>query len=441
MINTVRGTKDLFDKKYQLYKQISESFEQTMSIYGFQRFIMPVMEYASLYEDVGETSDIVTKEMFYVKTRGLQEGEAVVLRPEGTMSCIRHLLNTGQLDRNDVRLFYNEKMFRYNRPQKGREREFIQFGCEVVNNDSVYTEAEQLKCIYSFVKSLGIDFKLHLNTTGSRKSLERYVQVLREFFQQKVEHLSEKNKARLEQNVLRVLDQLSESEKGGLAIDFPKLLTYVTDEERDRFSTLCSLLKAMGVEFSVDQFIIRGLDYYEGCVFELVTPDYSIAGGGRYRVSRKRLGSDSSSLSQIADTSKPAQTEDAQDEQQGKNGESKKRSYENDDILGFGWAIGYERLAQHLEFQEKQESIYLVFALDEPEFAFEVAEMLRWKENKKVRIVFGSMKKCISKANSINPDYVIFCGTIEKQNRVLNLKNWKSGEKLKFALDNLNLNI
>lgn len=441
MINTVRGTKDLFGKKYHLYKKISESFEQTMGMYGFERFMMPVMEYASLYENVGETSDIVMKEMFYVKTRGLQEGETVVLRPEGTMSCIRHLLNTGQLDQIDIRLFYNEKMFRYNRPQKGREREFIQLGCEVINSDSVYTEAEQLKCIYSFVKSLGIDFKLHLNTTGSRKSLEGYIQVLREFFQQKAEHLSEKNKARLEQNVLRVLDQLSEAEKVSLAMDFPKLLAHVTDEERDRFSTLCSLLKAMEVEFVVDQFIIRGLDYYEGCVFELVTPDYSIAGGGRYRISRKRLGSDSSSLNH----SKPAQTEDvplsAQDEQQSKNKEPQKGSCENDDILGFGWAIGYERLVQHLEFQEKQETIYLVFALDEPEFAFEIAEMLRWRENKKVRIVFGSMKKCISKANSIKPGYVIFCGTIEKQNRILNLKNWQSGEKLASTLDNPKLDI
>jgi histidyl-tRNA synthetase len=315
-------------------------------------------------------------------------------------------------------------MFRYNRPQKGREREFIQLGCEVVNSDFVYTEAEQLKCIYSFVKSLGVNFKLHLNTTGSRKSLERYVQVLREFFRQKAEHLSEKNRARLEQNVLRVLDQLSEVEKKALAKDFPKLLEHVTDEERDRFSVLCSILETLGVEFVVDQFIIRGLDYYEGCVFELVTPDYSIAGGGRYRISRKRLGGGSSPLNHVADASKPPQAVDALSSDQAGN----------DDIFGFGWAIGYERLVQQLEFEPEQEALYLVFALDEPQFAFEVAEILRWRENKKVRLVFGSMKKCISKANSMNPSYVVFCGTTEKQNQVLNLKNWQSGEKLESTL-------
>lgn len=402
MINTVRGVKDIFDKKYLLYKRVSESFEQVMCQYDCRRLIMPVMEYVDLYGNVGATSDIVIKEMFYIKARNQNEEENVVLRPEGTMSCIRHLINTGQIDKNDIRLFYNEKMFRYSRPQKGREREFFQLGCEVINNDSVYTEAEFLKCLYFFVKSLGVDFKLHLNTTGSRESLKTYMDVLAAFFREKKDYLSEINQNRLETNVLRVLDQLSENEKNILSDGFPNLLDYVTEEEKKRFLSLCSILQQLNVDFVVDQFIIRGLDYYEGCIFELVAPSYSIAGGGRYRIARNRLG------------------------------------FKGSDIIGFGWAIGYERLVENLACEIDSDPLYIIFALDENEFCFEIAEFLRGK-GKKTRIVFDSMKKCMSYADYINPNYVIFCGSVEKEKRLLNIRNWQSRVKMEFSFPDVDL--
>ena len=479
MIITIRGTKDLFGRRYLIYKQISELFEQRMTNYGFDRLIMPVLEQIDLYNNVGNTSDIVSKEMFIVNPRsapsdlpygvvnprsapsdlsphtvplsglhpsvsphtvplsGLhpsvpygvvnagsadvdlsheiealdshvlenkdnksEEESRIVLRPEGTMSCVRHLINTGQINKNDVRLFYNEKMFRYNRPQKGREREFIHLGCEVFKSDSVHTEAEIISCLYFFMKSLNIDdFKLCINTTGSRASLANYVSVLQNFFEQKSDLLSEANKIRLNnKNILRLLDQLNEEEKKALSEGFPSLLDHITQEERERFSLLCSILKNLGVEFVVDQFIIRGLDYYEGCIFELVAPEYSIAGGGRYRIDKDKLKLE-------------------------------------EDIIGFGWAIGYERMSEYVSLEPKKEPLYLIFALGNPSFALEVASLLRIKLNKKTKLAFGSMKKCISRATALDPDYVVFCGENEEQQRVLNLKNWRSGEKSILSLD------
>lgn len=292
-IQAIRGMNDYLPAETALWQRIENSLKQVLSGYGYNEIRLPIVEQTPLFKRaIGEVTDVVEKEMYTFDDRN---GDSLTLRPEGTAGCVRAGIEHGILYNQEQRLWYVGPMFRYERPQKGRYRQFHQLGCEVFGLQGPDIDAELILMTARWWRVLGIadHVKLELNSIGSLDARARYREALVAFLEQHKDQLDEDCLRRMYTNPLRVLDTKNPQIQV-LLNDAPVLTDYLDDESRAHFEALGELLKQSGIPYTVNPRLVRGLDYYNRTVFEWVTTSLGAQGtvcaGGRYDGMVEQLG-------------------------------------------------------------------------------------------------------------------------------------------------------
>ncbi|MFC3024998.1 histidine--tRNA ligase [Vibrio zhugei] len=291
-IQAVRGMNDCLPSQSPLWQKVEGVIKNVISAYGYSEVRMPIVEMTHLFKRaIGEVTDVVEKEMYTFD----DNDESLTLRPEGTAGCVRSGIQNGLLYNQEQRLWYMGPMFRHERPQKGRYRQFNQCGVEVFGIDGPDVDAELIMMTARLWRELGINehLRLELNSIGSLDARAHYRTALIAFFEQHQEVLDEDAKRRMYTNPLRVLDSKNKDIQAILT-DAPKLSDYLDDESQQHFAGLCELLDAAGIEYTVNERLVRGLDYYNRTVFEWITDSLgaqgTVCGGGRYDGLVEQLG-------------------------------------------------------------------------------------------------------------------------------------------------------
>ncbi|MCI7343684.1 MAG: histidine--tRNA ligase [Fusobacterium necrophorum] len=403
LIKAVRGTKDIIGEDALKYNYISDISKQVFESYGCQFIKTPIFEETDLFKrGIGEATDVVEKEMYTFKDRG---DRSITLRPENTASVVRSYLENAIYAKEDVsRFYYNGSMFRYERPQAGRQREFNQIGVEVLGEKSPILDAEIIAMGYKLLQKLGItDLEVRINCIGSNASRTEYRKKLLEYFKPMKEELCEDCKNRLERNPLRVLDCKIDHAK---MEDAPSIIDSLFEEERAHYEEVKKYLTIFGIPFVEDPGLVRGLDYYSSTVFEIVTNKLgsqgTVLGGGRYDNLLKQLG--------------------------------------DKDIPAFGFASGVERIMMLLEeYPKKSTDVYLAWLGENTlEKAMEITALLR-ENNIKVSVDYHSkgMKSHMKKADKLNTKYCIILGEDELAKNAVILKNFETREQEEISMENI----
>ncbi|MCL2892661.1 histidine--tRNA ligase [Brenneria tiliae] len=292
-IQAIRGMNDYLPAETALWQRIENSLKQVLGSYGYSEIRTPIVEQTSLFKRaIGEVTDVVEKEMYTFEDRN---GDSLTLRPENTASCVRAGIEHGILYNQEQRLWYIGPMFRHERPQKGRYRQFHQLGCEVFGLQGPDIDAELILLTARWWRVLGIaqHVSLELNSIGSLEARARYREALVAFLEQHKEQLDEDCLRRMYTNPLRVLDSKNPQVQT-LLNDAPVLTDYLDDESRAHFEALGELLTQAGIPYTVNPRLVRGLDYYNRTVFEWVTTSLGAQGtvcaGGRYDGMVEQLG-------------------------------------------------------------------------------------------------------------------------------------------------------
>ncbi|MDC4234069.1 histidine--tRNA ligase [Pasteurella multocida] len=411
-IRAIRGMNDCSPTESPLWQWVEGKVRSVLQNYGYSEVRMPIVESTPLFaRAIGEVTDVVSKEMYTF----WDNDEQLTLRPEGTAGCVRAAIEHGWIYNQEQRLWYMGPMFRHERPQKGRYRQFHQAGVEVFGIPNPEIDAELIMLTARLWKELGIadHVTLQLNSIGSLEARKNYRSALVAFLQQHVDLLSEEEKERLEKNPLRILDTKNQALQEVLN-DAPKLLAYLDDDSREHFAQLCALLDAVGIQYEVNPKLVRGLDYYNKTVFEWVTSALgaqgTVCGGGRYDGLVEQLGGHATT--------------------------------------GVGFAMGLERLV--LLVQEVNQSISLPSAVDiyvvyqgegTTLAAFQLAETLR-TELPQLRVMThcsgGNFKKQFKRADKSGATLALVIGESEVQNQQVVVKHLLGGaEQQTLALDDI----
>ncbi|MBP2194577.1 histidine--tRNA ligase [Pantoea cypripedii] len=292
-IQAIRGMNDYLPADTAVWQRIEGTLKQVLASYGYSEIRLPIVEQTPLFSRaIGEVTDVVEKEMYSFEDRN---GESLTLRPEGTAGCVRAGIEHGLLYNQEQRLWYMGPMFRYERPQKGRYRQFHQMGAEVFGLQGPDVDAELIMMTARWWKALGIaeHVQLELNSIGSLDARANYRDALVAFLEQHKEVLDEDCKRRMYTNPLRVLDSKNPDIQK-LLNDAPTLGDFLDEDSRAHFSGLCALLDDAGISYTINQRLVRGLDYYNRTVFEWVTSALgsqgTVCGGGRYDGLVEQLG-------------------------------------------------------------------------------------------------------------------------------------------------------
>ena len=285
MIQSVRGMRDVLPEEARSWRQAEEALRDVLLSYAYEEIHLPLLEFTELFSrGVGEATDIVEKEMYSLEDR---DGDSITLRPEGTAGCVRALLQHGLLFNQTQRVFYAGNMFRYERPQKGRYRQFYQLGAEAFGLPGPDIDAELILMGADFWRTLGISsrVRLEINTLGSAAARAAYRDALVSYLTPLRDRLDEDSQRRLTRNPLRILDS-KEAGTQALLVEAPRLPDYVDDEGRRHFDDLRELLDRLQIPYVVNPGLVRGLDYYTHTVFEWITDALGAQGtvcaGGRY---------------------------------------------------------------------------------------------------------------------------------------------------------------
>lgn len=284
---------DCLPTQSPLWQKVEGIVKNVISAYGYNEVRMPIVEETNLFSRaVGEETDVVSKEMYTFEDRN---GDSLTLRPEGTAGCVRSCIQNSLINRDEQRLWYMGPMFRHERPQKGRYRQFHQCGVEVFGLNGPDVDAELIMMTARLWRELGIDkhVRLELNSIGSQEDRADYRTALVAFLEQHIDVLDEDCKRRMHTNPLRVLDTKNPDIQAILG-DAPRLSEYLGEESKAHFAGLCELLDAAGIEYTVNERLVRGLDYYNRTVFEWITESLgsqgTVCGGGRYDGLVEQLG-------------------------------------------------------------------------------------------------------------------------------------------------------
>lgn len=400
-IQAIRGMNDCSPTESPLWQWIEAKVRHVLASYGYSEVRMPIVESTPLFaRAIGEVTDVVSKEMYTF----WDNDEQLTLRPEGTAGCVRAAIERGWIYNNEQRLWYMGPMFRHERPQKGRYRQFHQAGVEVFGIANPEIDAELIILTARLWKELGIDqhVSLQLNSIGSLEARANYRSALVAFLENHQDLMSDEEKERLVKNPLRILDTKNEALQEVLN-GAPKLLDYLDDESREHFNQLCSLLDAMGVKYEINPKLVRGLDYYNKTVFEWVTSALgaqgTVCGGGRYDGLVEQLGGHSTQ--------------------------------------GVGFAMGLERLVLLVQEVNKEITLpqaidlYLVYAGEGTTLnAFQIAEQIR-TELPQVRVMThcsgGKFQKQFKRADKIEAKYALVIGESEVQAKTVVVKDLRNG--------------
>ena len=396
-IQAIRGMNDCSPTESPLWQWIEGQVRQILSSYGYSEVRMPIVESTPLFaRAIGEVTDVVSKEMYTF----WDNDEQLTLRPEGTAGCVRAAIEHGWIYNNEQRLWYMGPMYRHERPQKGRYRQFHQAGVEVFGIATPEIDAELIILTARLWKALGIDqhVSLQLNSIGSLEARANYRSALVAFLENHQDLMSDEEKERLVKNPLRILDTKNQALQDVLD-GAPKLLDYLDDESREHFAQLCGLLDAVGIQYEINPKLVRGLDYYNKTVFEWVTSALgaqgTVCGGGRYDGLVEQLGGHATS--------------------------------------GVGFAMGLERLV--LLVQEVNKSIPVKSAVDiyvvyqgegTTLAAFQLAEKLRTELphlSTMLHCSGGNFKKQFKRADKSGATLALVLGESEVQNNQVVVKH------------------
>ena len=403
-IQAIRGMNDCLPSETGIWQMVETVLRRVASNYGFAEIRMPIVESTALFKrSIGEVTDIVEKEMYTFDDRN---GDSLTLRPEGTASCVRAGNQHGLLYNQEQRLWYMGPMFRHERPQKGRYRQFHQFGLEAFGIATPDIDAEVILLTSRLWRELGINefVTLELNSLGSNEERAKYRDALVVFLTEKVEFLDEDSKRRMHTNPLRVLDSKNPDVQAAL-VGAPKLADYFGDESSAHFASVCQRLDAAGVKYIVNDRLVRGLDYYNRTVFEWVTSSLgaqgTICAGGRYDGLVEQLGGKSTP--------------------------------------GFGFALGIERLVLMLTSLEKANNIrsqvdaYVIMLGNEVEItANGLAE--QWRDQvPDIRLQChcggGNMKKQMKRADKSGAQIALILGEDEIAQQTVTVKYLRSQQE------------
>ena len=291
-ITTLRGMNDLPPKEVRVWDSAEETIKKVFLSYGYEEIRFPIIEKSELFTRSNESADIVTKEMYSFKDKG---GDNISLRPEGTAGCVRAAIDNDLIRVDSPRLWYQGPMFRYERPQKGRSRQFHQSSAEVFGIRSAEIDAELIILSARIWKELGVEenINLEINNLGDEKTRKSYAKSLQDYFKAYKNDLDDDSKRKLDENPLRILDSKSDFIQG-LLNDAPKISEFISQDSQNEFNELTDLLKVADVKFSINQKLVRGLDYYNQTVYEwktgLLGAQDTVCGGGRYDNLVEELG-------------------------------------------------------------------------------------------------------------------------------------------------------
>lgn len=415
-IQHIKGMPDILPEQTSVWQYIESTIKELLDGYGYREIRMPIVEYTDLFKrSIGEVTDIVEKEMYTFPDR---HNDLLTLRPEGTASCVRACLQSGLLaNEAQQRLWYSGPMFRYENPQKGRQRQFHQVGVETFGLSGADIDAELILLGYRLWQKLGLAHLLHLqiNTIGALSARNAYKLALVDYLNRHKEHLDADSLRRLETNPLRILDSKSAATQKVLE-DAPALHDYLDTDSSEHFKGLCKLLDSLQIPYTINQRLVRGLDYYNKTVFEWVTDSLGAQGtvcaGGRYDSLVEQLGGKPTSAS--------------------------------------GFAIGLERLCLLLAVAEQipapaTPDIYFVAAGDEALYikAVQVAELLRSAYPSLKMIVNsggGSFKSQMKRADKSTAKFALILGSNELETNSIVLKPLREcygAEQTIIALDKL----
>ena len=291
-LQAIRGMNDILPDQTPAWQFVEDTLRDVLASYGYREIRMPIVEKTELFKrSIGEVTDIVEKEMYTFEDRN---GDSLTLRPEGTASCVRACIQNSLVNNQVQRLWYTGPMFRHERPQKGRYRQFYQIGVEVFGLEGPDIDAELLIMTARFWKRLGLsDVTLQLNSLGTVEARANFREALVEYLQARYEQLDDDSQRRLKTNPLRILDSKNHDVQA-LLVDAPQLSDYIDTESKAHFDAFTDLLDAAGIAYEINPRLVRGLDYYGRTVFEWVTDQLGAQGtvcaGGRYDALVEYLG-------------------------------------------------------------------------------------------------------------------------------------------------------
>jgi histidyl-tRNA synthetase len=403
-LNPVRGTQDILPEEGRLYRRVEETAFEVAERYGFGEITTPIFEFTEVFSrTLGDTSDIVTKEMYTFEDKG---GDQITLRPEGTAGVARAFISNGLQQNLPLKLFYRGPMFRYERPQKGRRRQFRQVGVEILGVATPQADIETISIAQTFLEELGLKdyIKLELNSLGDTDSRSAYCDELVKYLSDHQDKLSKDSLERLDRNPMRILDSKDEGDQA-VVVDAPRLQDNLNEASQSFFEDLCEGLTKLGIVFEHNTNLVRGLDYYCHTAFEFKTSDLGAQGtvlaGGRYDGLVGQMG--------------------------------------GPETPGIGWAAGVERLALLLDDgAEAKRPIAVIPVGGKAESeAMVVTEMLR-KKGYRVDLGYsGNLKKRMKRANRLNAAAAVLLGEDELTRNVGTLRNMDSGEQKEVSLETL----
>ena len=406
-----RGTKDITPKDVYKWHYIEKKFREICALYGYEEIRTPIFEHTEVFSrSVGDTTDVVQKEMYTFTDRGYRQ---LSLKPEGNAGVIRSFIeNKMYADTQPTKLYYITPCFRYERPQAGRQRQFHQFGIEVLGSDGPSVDAEVISLAVQFFNEMGLNnLSVNINSVGCPKCREEYNRKLKEYLDKKVDVLCETCLERKDKNPMRVIDCKNPHCKENLQ-DIPFMIDHLCDDCKDHFEKLQTYLKEMDINYVVDKTIVRGLDYYKKTAFEIISNDIgsqsTVCGGGRYDGLVEMLG--------------------------GPKG-----------ISGIGFGLGAERLLLTLENNNieienpKSTDIYIATIGDAAKTkSFKLIKDLRANHiSADNDHLDKSLKAQFKYSDKLNAKYTVVIGDDELANDTATLKNMKTSEQTTIKLSEL----
>ena len=397
-ITKPRGFNDLDPNEFEHKSNLLDVIKNIFNSYFFREIETPIVEKKELFiRSIGEETDIVNKEMFTFQDR---KGDDLVLRPEGTAGCLRFAIDSGLADSGPIKLSYAGPMFRYERPQKGRSRQFFQVSAEIYGVRGFEADLELLMMTNEIFQSFGLsNISLNINSLGDLESQKKYSSELKEYFSDFSNILDEDSLKRLDTNPLRILDSKNE-ETQKVIKNAPKISSFFSQKSTANYELIKEGLTDLGISFKEDERLVRGLDYYNDLVFEWTSPDLgsqnTFCGGGRYDRLSQQLG--------------------------------------GRDCPATGFSIGLDRLTLIAKIKGSNVSSSLQIILTDESYVsngLELSKKLR-QENKDLRVLFSgyqsSLKNQLRKADKNNIDFAVIIGPEEVRSKSFSLKKLKEDE-------------
>ena len=404
--NAPKGTEDLLPWDSYKWQYLEKKFKEVCDCFGYREIRFPTFEHTELFErGVGDTTDVVEQQMYTFNDKG---GRSITLRPEGTASVVRSFIQNSIFSQPlPAKMFYNVPCFRYENKQKGRLREFHQFGVEAFGSAGPSIDAEIISLACRFLSEVGLnDISVNINSIGCPECRKKYNEILKQYLKPKYDELCGTCKSRFDRNPLRILDCKSEI-CNDLCKDAPRLLDYICDDCKEHFESLKKSLENVGIKYTVDNGIVRGLDYYTKTVFEIISGEFTVCGGGRYDGMVEQFG--------------------------------------GQPTPGIGYGLGIERLLLRLEANnvvipnENTIDLYIVPLGDEAKLYCEnLTNKLRYN-NIKVETdhMNRGLRAQMKYADKLNCKYTVVIGENEIEHGEASVKNMKNGEQTIVKLESL----